>query len=105
MDGIEIRCRHDTWAGHIADEHLELEGQQSAVSATIQEPIYIYQSGRYPRRRVFYRPFVLPAPFQRNYLLVVIEYRGGVNRRRGEVITAFATINIKEGDILIWSKY
>lgn len=104
-DGSSVRCTHDSWANHIVDEHPELENQQSAVSITVQEPIYIYQSGRYPERRLFYRPFVLPAPFRNSYVLVVIAYRGSGDRRRGEVVSAYATANIKEGDILIWSKY
>lgn len=78
-------------------------GQQSATATTIRDPAFIFQSGRYPGRRLYYKPFVLPKPFHKAYLLVVIAYDG--DGKNGEVITAFPTANIKQGDILIWSKY
>ena len=104
-DGVPIRCRHDTWASHIIDEHLEMQDQQGAVVTTIRDPAYIYQSSRYPNRRLLYRPFVLPAPYYQSYALVVIDYRGSGSRRTGEVVSAYSTANIKTRDILIWSKY
>ena len=104
-DGVSVHCRHDTWARHIVDEHREMEDQQGAVIGAIGNPAYIYQSERYPQRRLLYRPFILPKPFDRTYLLVVIEYRTSRGQRRGEVVTAFSAFNIKQRDILIWSKY
>ena len=104
-DDVQIICSHDTWDSHITGEHLEMVGEQIAVESAVREPIYVYQSGRYPNRRLFYKPFVLSGPFHRTYLLVVVEYRtrGGVST--GSIITAFSTANIKQGDILIWSRY
>jgi hypothetical protein len=82
-----------------------MEGQQSAVVSTLNDPLSVYQSGRYPDRRLFYRPFVLAGPFHRTYLMVVVAYRTRRGTMTGEVVTAFSTANIKQGDILIWSKY
>ena len=104
-EGVTVRCHHDTWASHIADEHLEMSGHQSAVTVTLRDPAFEYQDSRHLRRKIYYRPFVLPGQFNRYYVRVVVEYRGTGNRKRGVVVTAFASANIREGDILIWSKY
>ena len=104
-NGITVRCHHDTWESHVADEHLEMRDQQAAVSATITQPVFIYQDRAHPRRHVYYRPFVLPEPYYRYYLRVVVEYHGHGDRKRGALVTAFAAANIRQGDVLIWSKY
>lgn len=98
-------CRGDTWQDHIEAEHLEMRGNQGAVCATIREPVFIYQSNRYPGRRLYYRPFTLPHPFYSTYTLVVVQYEGEGSRRGGEIVSVYATANIKARDILIWSKY
>ncbi|GEM_PF-1432973 len=104
-DKVPVRCRHDTWESHITDEHLEMLEQQGAVITTVRDPVYVYQSARYARRRLFYRPFVLSGAFNRFYLLVVVQYKGNGRNTTGEIVTAYSTANIKEGDALIWSKY
>ncbi len=104
-DNVQVSCSHDTWDSHIAGEHLEMVGQQLAVESTVRDPAYEYKSGRYPDRRLFYKPFVLPGPFHRTYLLVVVGYRTRDGFSTGSVITAFSTANMKQGYILIWSKY
>ena len=80
-----------------------MAGQQSATVATLRDPSFVFQSSRYPARRLYYKPFVLPEPYHRAYLLVVVAYdRDG---KKGTVVTAFPTANIKQEDILLWSKY
>jgi hypothetical protein len=101
--GTKIRCAHNTWLNHIVAQHLEMAGQQSAIMACCNNPYQVYQSGRYPQRLIYYKPFALPKPFDRYYLLVVVEYSGSGARHRGKIVTAFASANIKRGDILIWS--
>ena len=104
-DGIAVACYHDAWENHIADEHPEMASQQGAVATTIRDPVFIYQSDRHASRKIFYRPFILSPPYFQSYLRVVIEYRGTGTNRRGTVVTAFPSANIRQGDILIWSKY
>ncbi len=82
-----------------------MRGNQGAVCTTIRDPVYIYQSNRYLGRRLYYRPFTLPQPFYSTYTLVVVQYKGQGSKRRGEIVSAYATANIKAGDILIWWKY
>ena len=105
QDGVIVRSRHDNWVSHITGEHPEVDGQQAAVATTIRDPVYIYQDNRYARRRLLCRPFMLPQSFYNYYLRVVVEYRGDGSRRRGTVVTAFVSADIREGDVLIWSKY
>ena len=104
-DKTPVRCGHATWNGHIVDEHPEMAGHQSAVSQTIRDPVYVYQSTRYANRRIHYRPFILPGPYHQYFLMVVIAYDRRGNRTYGEIVTAFPTANTKEGDILRWSKF
>jgi hypothetical protein len=103
-DEVPIRCRHDTWANHIVDEHRAMQDQAALVQQAIRDPAYVYQDQRYPRRKIFYRLAVLPFSYV-CYIRVVVEYRRPHNKRHGEVITAFAAANIRSGDVLIWSKY
>lgn len=104
-DGITVVCSKDTWNNHIVAEHPEMEGCAANVKAAIEKPYHIYQDGRHPHIRIIYRPFILPKPFDRQYLRVAIKYRtrrfGG---RRGYVSTAFPCINKRKGDILIWEE-
>lgn len=82
-----------------------MRGQQSAVEVALRDPVYVYQDGRHLGRRIFYRPFTLPKPYDRYYLRVVIRYFAAHGKERGEIITAFSSANIRQGDIRIWSKY
>lgn len=102
-DGRIVFCSNEIWEGHIVSEHPEMKGCETIVQATIQSPYRIYQDAIHPRRRVLYKPFVLPKPFNTQFLRVVIEYKS--KRFKGivgNVITAFSCAGIRQGDILLW---
>lgn len=103
-DGTAVVCKRNYWEAHIIDAHPEMKGCEGHVKATIESPYQIYQDSTHPNRRILYRPFILPKPYDRQYLRVAIDYR---HRRwkkpRGYVVTAFSSANIKKGDILVWS--
>ena len=102
-DNIEIVCSDDCWENHITAEHPEMMGWEAYVKTTIENPYQIYQDGRHPKRKTYYRPFILPKPFHTQYLRVVVEYRKRRFRGvRGYVVTSFPCQGIREGDILIW---
>jgi hypothetical protein len=104
-DGITVVCSKDTWDGHIVAEHLEMKGCEAIVQATIERPFKVYQDKTHLRRRVLYRPFVLPKPFQTQYLRVIVEYRTRRFRnQRGYVVTAFACTDLRQGDVLLWEE-
>jgi hypothetical protein len=78
-------------------------GCDAHVKTTIENPYQIYQDSTHLNRRIVYKPFILPKPFHTEYLRVVVEYRRRFLRGMiGYVVTAFATRNIRKGDILIW---
>ena len=98
-EGKIVRCSHWRWEEHIAAKHHEVLGQQEAVRITIGSPEYKYRSGRFPHRKLYYRRNVLPPPYEREYLLVIVNYPVGLEE--GRVLSAFKTRRIKEGDDLI----
>ena len=77
-----------------------MEGQQAAVITVLRDPYHVWRSSRYRNRRLYYCPFVLPRPHEREYLLVVADYPPG--RESGRIITAYARPNIIRGDTLLW---
>ena len=104
-DGVTVTCSKNAWENHIVAEHPEMKGCEAYVKAVIEKPYQIYQDGRHPNKRIIYRPFVLPKPFNRHYLRVAIKYRqralGGL---RGYVSSAFPCLNKRKGDILLWEE-
>ena len=66
---------------------------------TIGNPEHKYRSGRFPLRKLYYRRNVLPPPYEREYLLVIVNYP--VDLDEGRVLSAYKTRRIKEGDDLI----
>lgn len=104
-DNVIIICPEDTWKNHIVAEHPEMEGCEAYVKAAIEKPYQIYQDGRHSNRKNIYRPFILPKPFQTQYLRVGIEYRQKFfGELRGYVRTAFPCQGKRKGDILIWQE-
>ena len=103
-DGLTVICTKDTWEHHIVSGHPEMEGQEAIVKTAIENPYQVYQDGKHANRRNIYRPFVLPKPFNTEYLRIGIEYRGRklTGKVQGYVCTAFACRTKKKGEILIW---
>lgn len=104
-DGIEVICFRDTWDNHIVAEHPYMKGCEAYVKTTIERPYQIYQDPIFLKRNIIYKPFALPIPFNQEYLRIVLEYRKHIFRGMiGKVITAYATRNIKQGDIIKWPR-
>lgn len=104
-DGSVVICTKHTWENHIVAEHPEMKRWKSYVKDAIEKPYQIYQDGRNPDRQVIYKPFVLPPPYQLQYLRVVIEYRESEREsRKGYVVTAFPCQGQRKGDILLWTE-
>ena len=82
-----------------------MKGYEGYVKAAIEDPYQIYQDSKHLNRRILYRPFILPSPYYMHYLRVAIDYPHKWRRRsKGNIVTVFPCLNIKKGDILIWSK-
>ena len=102
-DGVRVVCDEDTWNNHIIAEHPEMNGCEAYVKVAIERPYQIYQDSSNVNKRVIYKPFILPEPFHRWYLRVVIEYKKRPLRKMtGYVRTAFSCQNKKRDQILLW---
>ena len=99
-EGKLVRCSHWRWDEHIAAKHTEMVNQQEVVRITINNPEHRYRSGRFPHRKLYYRRNVLPPPYEREYLLVIVNYPASLGEE-GRVLSAYKTRRIKEGDDLI----
>ncbi len=104
-DGVDVVCHESTWNNHIISDHPELKDCENVVIEAIGSPYRIYEDCRNPKRKIIYKPFVLPKPFNTYYLRICIEYHtrmfGG---KRGYVVTAFSAQGIKKGDKLEWQQ-
>jgi hypothetical protein len=79
-------------------------GCEVYVQTAIRNPYQIYQDSAGIRKKIIYKPFILPKPYHTQYLRVIIEYKKRPYRRlKGYVLSAFPCENIKKGDILIWT--
>ena len=103
-EGVPVFCNRETWEEHIARRHLEVSGPEEAVRLVISQPLYVYRDARYSNRKVYYLPFVLPAPYDRFYLKVVVAYDMEGGRMKGQVITAFGEETVRESDELLWTR-
>ena len=81
-----------------------MKDREMIVKTAIEKPYQVYQDGKHTARRNIYKPFVLPKPFNTQYLRITIEYRKRKITRelQGYVLTAFAFQGKRIGDILIW---
>jgi hypothetical protein len=75
---------------------------EAYVTTAIREPYQIYQDSSNLQKKVIYKPFILPKPYDRQYLRVVMEYHK--KKKVAYICTAFPCVNKKKGDILIWEK-
>ena len=102
-EGLLVRCSHRTWSRHIAFRHPEIEDQQAAVLATLNQPDLVYRIGEIPDRKLLYRRSVLSFPYEQDYLMVVVSYPPDSGSIAG-VVTAYRKAHSDIGDRLIWSK-
>jgi len=76
-------------------------GQQEIVKLIIQSPISEYQDVHNINARSLYKNLVLPC-IGNTLVKVSIEYPEKFDRTRGFVRTAYATDNVKGGEIWLW---
>lgn len=103
-EGRRVICSQSWWLAKITSKHRELFGHERIVAAVIREPERIHQDVTYPRRRVHYGHGTLPAPYDRAWIRVVIEYPpiSFDERPPNYVVTAFTSENLKEGEQVLW---
>ena len=103
-DGIRVSCDEREWYDHIVDEHPEVDGREEEIRLAISDPFAVYQDANHPDRKLYYRLTTqMPAPLMLGYIRVVVQYRKRSREVRGQVITAFLSPKIREGDTQLWS--
>ena len=104
--GLRVICTDERFFNHILGEsdHSELRGREDLLRSAIEEPFSIYRDADDASREIYYRPSELPAPLNRGYLRVVVEFRGRRRAARiGYVITAYhSSSGPKKGEVILW---
>lgn len=85
--------------GHVLAQHPELAAHLAAVAETLTDPERVMRDARFANRECFYRPIPLPAPLDRLYRKVVVEFP---QVSVGEVVTAFLLPKIKRSEVQRW---
>jgi hypothetical protein len=102
--GRTIVLSGDRWSGKILLDHPEMIGNEDCIEKTLTEPYCVYFDKERKDVEVFYRPFVLPPPFQQSWLKVCVRFRakflGAGNE--GEVLTAFSTDRVHPDEEEKW---
>ena len=99
----EVLARFGRWILHIEARHPEVDEHFDAVERVLADPYRVTQDATYHNRLNYYRPSVLPAPYDRLYLKVcVVFYRIGQTGMIGEVVTAYPTTRIRRGEVQQW---
>lgn len=104
--GRTITLAQARWQGHILVNHPEMAGQEAIVQQTLTDPICVNHDKDFPDRENFYRPFVFRPPRTLAYMKVCVEFRNRAfgQGARGEVVTAYPTTSIKQGEARKWSQ-
>ena len=100
--GQPIAARTRRWDEHIRDRHPELAAQVEAIRTTLEAPDFIVSDFDNPDGLNYYRFGVLPSPYDRLYLKVVVTYRQRASVMIGDVITAYPTGKIARGEVQQW---
>ena len=100
--GRSIAARRRRWDEHVIARHPEIASHAEAVRATLTAPDFIVTDFDNPDGLNYYRFGVLPPPYSRLYLKVVVSFRGSGSPAVGDVITAYSTGRIARGEVQQW---
>ena len=94
------------WDGKILLDHRRsMEENRYAVEVTIREPDFINHDTDYGDRDVYYRRGLLPDPYHKDYVkVVVVVEHARTFRTYGRIISAYATPDVKRGEKRKWPK-
>ncbi len=96
--GREIVLTDDVWYGKILVKRPHLADALDAVERTLRDPQQLNDDRSHPRREVYYREDLLPAPDGWSIVKVVVEFDGD----QGRVVTVFPVFNVHPDERLRW---
>ena len=99
---VTVFCSLECLAKHICT-HAETIGQQKLIQLVIRAPSSEYQDKHHADTRSLYKSLVLPI-IGNTLLKVSIQYVKQLGTLRGFVKTAYATDNVKRGEIWLWGQ-
>lgn len=104
--GRRITLTESQWFDHILVRHAELTPYRTAIERVLIAPTRLMSDTQYRERRNDYRENVLPAPLDRLYLKVCVEFKVlGVAVGEpilGRVVTAYPLPTVKRGEVQLW---
>lgn len=101
----EVVLPEETWHDKILLDHGELLGNEASIERTLVDPDEVRFDRDHPDREVFSRRAALPPPDNDALLKVVVAFRiAPPNRRRGRIVTAYATGTVKPGERVRWKR-
>ena len=98
--GREIVLMDDVWHGKILIKRPELHSALDVVERTLTDPELICDDKDFDDREVFYRRDLLPPPYGRKLLKVVVRFATDA----GEVITVFPAFNVNPDERCRWPR-
>ena len=97
-----IVARRQRWEEHVRTRHPEVADHVEAVRVTLEIPDYIVSDVDNPDGLNYYRFGVLPPPYHRLYLKVVVTFQHFESGVVGDLITAYPTGRIARGEVQRW---
>lgn len=97
--GREIVLMDDVWYGKILIDRPSFAHALDVVERTLVGPELINDDKHFANREVFYRRDLLPPPYGRKLVKVVVEFAGDA----GRVVTAFPAFNVNPDERYRWS--
>ena len=90
--GEEVICSHQSWMGHILNNHPVMRNNLSAVKDTVENPEAIYESNQDSERIVYFKQSSLSS--YGGYTKVVTK---NIAENKSEIVTAWPQRGIKGG--------
>jgi hypothetical protein len=97
--GIKIICTVLDWEHICRAPHEYMEGEEQEVIDTLRYPDYgvRYHDADYPEtRRVYY----MTHNMKKCFVKVIVEFQDKASVGNGRIITAYETVNLKDGERL-----
>ena len=100
----DIALTEQCWRLHVLNRRTYFRGHEAAVREALTDPLFVRHDAAFANRECFYRASSLPAPYERFFIKVVVEFRFDpvVAHETGEVVTVYVTDREKPGEEQKW---
>ena len=103
--GRDIVLYEDTWYDKVLASHIEMSDMIDAVVQTLTDPDRVAFDASFAGGENYYRRWVLPHPYDVDFLKVVVRFEDINGEMAGVVVTAFSAPNSKKrGERFKWNR-